>query len=159
MFGIAYQQCRWNYNDEEDVKQVDADFDEHDIPYDVLWLDIEHTDGKKYMTWDNGKFPNPKEMIENIASKGRKMVTIIDPHIKRDSGYHIHTEATQRQFYVKKKDGSDYEGWCWPGSSSWIDFVNPEARAWWASKFFLDNYQVCYLFSRKSTVFKVYIKF
>ena len=26
---------------------VDNGFDEHDIPYDVLWLDIEHTDGKK----------------------------------------------------------------------------------------------------------------
>ena len=29
---------------------VDSGFDEHDIPYDVLWLDIEHTDGKKYDT-------------------------------------------------------------------------------------------------------------
>ena len=28
------------------VRSVDAGFDEHDIPYDVLWLDIEHTDGK-----------------------------------------------------------------------------------------------------------------
>ena len=28
---------------------MDNGFDEHDIPYDVLWLDIEHTDGKKYV--------------------------------------------------------------------------------------------------------------
>ena len=27
---------------------VDAKFDEHDIPMDVIWLDIEHTDGKRY---------------------------------------------------------------------------------------------------------------
>ena len=46
-FAIAYHQCRWNYKSEEDVRAVDAGFDEHDIPYDVLWLDIEHTDGKK----------------------------------------------------------------------------------------------------------------
>ena len=26
---------------------MDAGFDEHDIPYDVIWLDIEHTDGKR----------------------------------------------------------------------------------------------------------------
>ena len=26
---------------------VDAGFDEHDIPMDVIWLDIEHTDKKK----------------------------------------------------------------------------------------------------------------
>ena len=33
-----------------------------DIPYDVLWLDIEHTDGKRYFTWDSYKFPEPKKM-------------------------------------------------------------------------------------------------
>ena len=27
---------------------VDEGFDQHDIPYDVLWLDIEHTDGKRW---------------------------------------------------------------------------------------------------------------
>ena len=47
-FSIAYHQCRWNYKSQEDVAAVDAGFDEHDIPYDVLWLDIEHTDAKKY---------------------------------------------------------------------------------------------------------------
>jgi len=26
---------------------VDAGFDENDIPLDVIWLDIEHTDGKR----------------------------------------------------------------------------------------------------------------
>jgi alpha-glucosidase (family GH31 glycosyl hydrolase) len=36
---------------------VNAKFDEHDIPMDVMWLDIEHTDGKKYFTWDARKFP------------------------------------------------------------------------------------------------------
>ena len=29
------------------VFSVDKNFDTHDIPYDVIWLDIEHTDEKK----------------------------------------------------------------------------------------------------------------
>ena len=29
---------------------VDENFDAHDIPYDVIWLDIEHTDGKKWVS-------------------------------------------------------------------------------------------------------------
>jgi len=44
----------------------------------------------RYFTWDTAKFPNSVAMIDKLAAKGRKMVTIIDPHIKRDSGYHIH---------------------------------------------------------------------
>ena len=69
---------------------VDAGFDEHDIPMDVIWLDIEHTDGKKcvnkieyvphvfifgsrYFTWDGSKFPSSVDMINGVATKGRKV--------------------------------------------------------------------------------------
>ncbi|XP_077522330.1 glucosidase 2 subunit alpha isoform X3 [Amblyomma americanum] len=141
LFSVAYHQSRWNYNDQDDVRSVDAGFDEHNLPYDALWLDIEHTDGKKYFTWDPFKFSQPEQMIRNLTAKGRRMITIIDPHIKRESGYHIHSEATEHGYYVKNKDGGDFEGWCWPGSSSYLDFLNPEVRQWWASKFALDQYK------------------
>ena len=47
MFALGYHQCRWNYRDEEDVAAVTAGFDANNIPYDVIWLDIEYTDGKR----------------------------------------------------------------------------------------------------------------
>ncbi|KAM5178800.1 neutral alpha-glucosidase C isoform 2-T2 [Callospermophilus lateralis] len=72
LFSLGYHQCRWNYEDEQDVKAVDAGFDEHDIPYDVIWLDIEHTEGKRYFTWDKKRFANPKRMQELLRSKKRK---------------------------------------------------------------------------------------
>ncbi|KAI9155933.1 glucosidase II [Blastocladiella emersonii ATCC 22665] len=141
LFGVAYHQCRWNYNDEADVRDVDAGFDTHDIPYDVLWLDIEHTDGKRYFTWDALKFPNPAKMIDGVAAKGRKMVTIVDPHIKKDDQYYVSAEATAKDLLVKSPPPKDnaapapFGGWCWPGDSNWIDFLNPAARDWWASLF------------------------
>ncbi|KAF9950152.1 hypothetical protein BGZ70_001487, partial [Mortierella alpina] len=141
-FSIAYHQCRWNYNNQQDVAEVDAGFDEHDIPYDVLWLDIEHTNGKRYFTWDDAKFPNPTDMQQSLGAKGRKMVTIIDPHIKKDGDYHVSKEGAELDVYIKNKDGdSDFDGWCWPGSSQWIDFYNPKARDWWASLFSYDRYK------------------
>ena len=87
-------------------------FDEHDIPMDVMWLDIEHTDGKKYFTWDARKFPDSIAMTEGLAAHGRKLVTIVDPHIKKDSGYWVHNDLSSKGLYVKNKDGGDYEGWC-----------------------------------------------
>lgn len=85
--------CRWNYNDAADVAQVNAGFDEHVMPCDVIWLDIEHTDGKRYMTWDKTKFPDPEGMISDLAGIGRKMVAIVDPHVKRDEHYALHKEV------------------------------------------------------------------
>ncbi|XP_029862729.1 neutral alpha-glucosidase AB isoform X1 [Aquila chrysaetos chrysaetos] len=141
LFALGYHQSRWNYNDEEDVAAVERGFEEHAVPCDVLWLDIEHADGKRYFTWDPSKFPRPRDMLQRLAAKKRKMVSIVDPHIKVDSGYRVHNELRSRGFYVKTKDGSDYEGWCWPGSAAYPDFTNPEMRAWWASMFAYDQYE------------------
>ena len=140
-FALGYHQCRWNYRDENDALTVHANFEKYDYPYDVLWLDIEHTDGKRYFTWDKSLFPNPEQMQEKIASQGRKMVTIVDPHIKRDSSYYVHNEATSKKLYIKDKDGKDFDGWCWPGSSSYPDFTSSKVREWWATQFFYKNYK------------------
>jgi len=141
-FALGYHQCRWNYRDEEDVYAVHNKFEELDYPYDVLWLDIEHTDGKRYFTWDKGPFPNPITMQLTLKAQGRNMVTIVDPHIKRDDKYYIHKEATAKGLYIKDKDGiKDYDGWCWPGSSSYLDFTNQKVRDWWAEQFAYNRYQ------------------
>jgi len=139
-FSIGYHQCRWNYKSSEDVLAVSGGFDTHDMPVDVLWLDIEHTDAKKYFTWDRASFPDPAAMQRALADKGRRLVTIVDPHIKRDNNYHVHQEATAASHYVKNKAGSDYEGWCWPGSSAYLDFFQQRVRDFWADLFSLRRY-------------------
>ncbi|KAK6019516.1 hypothetical protein OSTOST_14847 [Ostertagia ostertagi] len=63
------------------ISGVNENFDVYDIPMDVMWLDIEHTDGKKYFTWEPHKFAHPKEMIDGLAAKGRKMVNQLLIHI------------------------------------------------------------------------------
>lgn len=141
LFSLAYHQCRWNYNDEEDVKNVNAGFEQHQLPMDVMWLDIEHTNDKRYFTWDPVKFSNPEAMMENLSKYGRKLVTIVDPHIKIDSNYHIYSEAKSLDYFVKDKNGNAVDGWCWPGSSSWPDFSDERVQEWWASKFLLENYK------------------
>ncbi|KAL1786476.1 neutral alpha-glucosidase C [Sigmodon hispidus] len=127
LFSLGYHQCRWNYEDEQDVKAVDAGFDEHDIPYDVMWLDIEHTEDKKYFTWDKKRFENPRRMQELLRSKRRKLVVISDPHIKVDPNYSVYAEAKEQGFFVKNPEGGDFEGVCWPADVG--GFIgNPEAE-------------------------------
>lgn len=52
---------------------MDQGFDQYDIPYDFIWLDIEHADGKRYFTWDPHKFSQPKEMLQGLMDKRRKV--------------------------------------------------------------------------------------
>ncbi|KAI5633446.1 glycosyl hydrolases family 31 domain-containing protein [Phthorimaea operculella] len=93
-----------------------------------------------YFTWDAEKFPHPGDMVANLTAKGRKLVLIIDPHIKREAGYFLHEDATEHGYYVKDKDGKDYEGWCWPGSSSYLDFFDPAVSQYYADRYKFDNF-------------------
>ena len=140
-FAIGYHQCRWNYVTDEDVKDVDRKFDKHNIPYDVIWLDIEYTDGKKYFTWDSHNFADPIGMQKQLGSHDRKLVVIIDPHIKNEGGYSVVDELKAKSLAVNNKENNIYEGWCWPGSSHWIDCFNPAAITWWQSLFSYSSFK------------------
>ncbi|KAI9537763.1 hypothetical protein NQZ68_022425 [Dissostichus eleginoides] len=141
LFSLGYHQCRWNYNDEADVRAVDAGFDHHDIPYDAIWLDIEHTDGKRYFTWDPVTFPNPSGLQRHLEDKKRKLVVISDPHIKVDPDWSMYREARDGGHFVKNRDGEIYRGSCWPGESSYLDFSRADTRAWYSRCFGLDKYK------------------
>ncbi|XP_053701962.1 neutral alpha-glucosidase C isoform X3 [Synchiropus splendidus] len=141
VFALGYHQSRWNYNDDTDVRQVDAGFDSHHIPYDVLWLDIEHTDGKRYFTWDPVCFPDPSGLQRHLEKKKRKLVVISDPHIKVDPDWSIYCEARDGGHFIRSRDGHVFEGTCWPGPSSYLDFSSPHTRAWYSRLFSLDKYE------------------
>uniref|UniRef100_A0A3B3VVQ4 Glucosidase alpha, neutral C n=1 Tax=Poecilia latipinna TaxID=48699 RepID=A0A3B3VVQ4_9TELE len=141
LFSLGYHQCRWNYNDEADVKAVDAGFDRHKIPYDVIWLDIEHTDGKRYFTWDPALFPKPAALQQHLEKKKRKMIVISDPHIKVDPDWPLYREARDGGHFVKDREGQIFQGTCWPGESSYLDFSCPETRAWYSRCYSFDKYK------------------
>ena len=67
--------------------------------------------------------------MKTLREEGRRLVTIIDPHIKKDEGYFLYKEIIDKKLFVLEKNGEDpYVGWCWPKTSIWVDFMNKEAR-------------------------------
>lgn len=81
----------------------------------------------KYFTFDQVKYPNVPGLIGTLEGDGRKLVTIVDPHIKVDNHYNIYKIAKENEFFVKTKNLKDFVGKCWPGDSCWIDFLNSDA--------------------------------
>lgn len=65
---------------------------------------------RRYFTWDPVNFPNPKDMIKTLALKDRKLVVVIDPHIKQDPEYKIYTDAVEKGLFVKYSNGSTFIG-------------------------------------------------
>nr|CDS33785.1 neutral alpha glucosidase AB [Hymenolepis microstoma] len=136
LFAISHHQSRWNYRDQDEMKAVNDGYVAHYLPVDSLWLDIEYTNNKRYLHWDTVKFPNPDQMVDELTANGRKLVVIFDPHIKVDHNWPTCSQAKEGGFYVKKlgqESVTDFDGWCWPGSSYWPDFYRAEVVDWWAN--------------------------
>lgn len=125
----------------------------------MLWSDLYYSQDMEYFVFNNVTWPLYKvaELEQEIESQKRRLVTINDPHIKTSFDYFVYSEgqalqnATQNptnitNCFIKLPDATtDYVGDCWPGPSSWVDYLNENAAAWWGSlyqygKFLGTNY-------------------
>lgn len=129
LFSLGYHQCRWNYNDEKDVLNINSLFDEHQIPYDVIWLDVDYADSRKYFTWQPEKFPDPEGMLKELDITGRNLVLIIDTHLK--TGYLLSDTIREKEITIKDSENKTFVGQCWPGEAVWLDSMNPASQEFW----------------------------
>jgi alpha 1,3-glucosidase len=53
-------------------------------------------------------------MQEDLASRGRQTVVIVDPHVKRDPDFPMHKYAEEHHLYVRNKDNNTFEGCACP---------------------------------------------
>lgn len=137
-WALGYHQSRWSYYPESRVRKLAADLRAKKIPADTLWLDIDYQEGFKPFTWDREHFPDPKKLIAELKSQGFHLVTIVDPHPKKEPGYHVYDQGVAGNHFVKNPDGRLFEGPVWPsgarknpGMSVFPDFTRAATRRWW----------------------------
>jgi alpha-glucosidase len=135
LWALGYQQSKWSYYPESEVRDLAKGFRDKKIPCDVLHIDIDYMDGFRCFTWDPEKFPAPKKMISDLAEDGFKTIVIIDPGIKLDHDYWVFKEALEKGYFCKRADGKYMKGKVWPGDCYFPDYTNPEVRAWWGGLF------------------------
>jgi alpha-glucosidase len=148
LWSLGYNQCRYSYYPESRVRLVADTFREKKIPADVIWLDIHYQDSFKPFTWNHDRFPNPRKMLADLRAQGFRVVCIVDAHPKKEIGYLPYDSGLAGDDFVKRPDGSVFEGPVWPskaeenpGPSVFPDFSRPATREWWGSLFqpFLDD--------------------
>lgn len=141
LFALGYHQSRWTYKNTKEIESISAKMDKDLIPHDSIWLDLDHTDNKKYFTFDPTHFNNIKKVLKQFQKENRYLVSLVDPHLKVERDYQIYYEAKESGYFIKAKNRRDYFADCWPGRSGFIDFFNPSAREWWADQFMYKNYR------------------
>ncbi len=132
-WAIGYHQCRWSYRSEQEVRALATEFRQRQIPCDVIHLDIDYMHGFRVFTWNPDRFPDPAQLIQDLAQAGFKVVTIIDPGVKfePDSDYPVLETGLQKDYFVRQRNGKLFHGYVWPDRAVFPDFMQSEVRQWW----------------------------
>jgi len=160
MWALGNQQSRYSYYPEAVAEEVARQYREHDIPLDVMHLDIHYMQQYRVFTWDTSRFPNPKAFTERLSKQGVKVVTIVDPGVKyqppqpgardvqlnpelspQDKSYYVFNQGFSNNYFLKRQDGKLYIGRVWPGEAVFVDYTLEAARRWWGDLFhaYTDN--------------------
>ncbi len=147
-WALGYHQSRYSYFPESRLRLLADTFREKRVPADVLWLDIHYLDGYTPLTWNRERFPDPRKLLSELRAQGFRVVTIVDPHPKKEAGYAPYDSGLANDAFVKNPDGSLFEGSVWPSNaeknprpSVFPDFSKPSVRDWWGGLYeeYLDD--------------------
>ena len=132
-FGLA--QSRWGYKTEEDVREVARQYKEHDLPLDMICMDIEYMQDYADFTVNKERFPDLTKLSADLKAQGIRLVPIIDAGVRVDPNDSTCTEGLERGYFCKKADGTPFVAAVWPGKAYFADFLRPEVREWFGHKY------------------------
>jgi alpha-glucosidase len=137
LWSLGYQQSRYSYFPEAEVRRVAGRLRSEHIPADVIWLDIDYQLKNRPFTVDPERFPHFDQMIKDLKAEHLHTVVITDLHVGDlpNAGYKPYDEGEAGNYFVKNPDGSNYVGVVWPGKSVFPDFTSKPARDWYGTLF------------------------
>ncbi len=108
--------------------------EERDLPlhvfhFDCFWMREFHWCDFK---WDPRTFPDPPAMLQRLHERGLKISVWINPYIAQLS--ELFKEGVEGGYLLKNKDGSVWQTDQWQAGMGIVDFTNPAACEWYASK-------------------------
>ncbi|MGC8831949.1 MAG: alpha-xylosidase [Thermoproteota archaeon] len=108
---------------------ADRDIPLHVFHFDCFWMKEFHWCNLK---WDNRVFPDPREMLKRLKSRGLHICVWINPYIAQRS--ELFDEAVEHGYLLKKPSGDVWQTDDWQAGMGIVDFTNPDACSWFSSK-------------------------
>jgi alpha-glucosidase len=104
---LGFHNCRYGYENIEQVRDVVKNYSLAGIPLDTQWIDIDYMAGYRDFTFDAVDFPvaEVQKFVEELHGNGQRFVPIIDPGIMVKKGYEAYEEGIEQGLFVKDVTG------------------------------------------------------
>lgn len=134
-WGLGFHQCRYGYQDVYEVAGVVYNYTAAKIPLETMWTDIDYMNKRQVFTLDGERFPLEKmrEFVGYLHDNHQHYVVMVDPAVAASDNEAFNTGKAQDVF-LKKADGSIYNGVVWPGVTAYPDWFAPNTGSFWTSQ-------------------------
>jgi len=133
-FGLWLSTSFTTAYDEPTVTSFIRGMAERDLPisvfhFDTFWMrEFNWCD----FAWDPRTFPDPRGMLARLKADGLRVCLWINPYIAQRSP--LFAEGRDRGYLLKRPNGDVWQGDHWQPGMGLVDFTNPDACRWYASK-------------------------
>ena len=110
------------------VLQYADDIIKNNYPFNVLEIDDRWQIYYGDLGFDPQRFPNPRQMIDELHAKGFKVTAWVIPFL--DPKSQAFAEGAKNGWLVRMADGSPYLVEWWQGRGGQLDVTNPSALEW-----------------------------
>ena len=133
-FGLWLSTSFTTTYDEETITSFIDGMAERDIPLQMFHFDCFWMKGYEWCNfdWDKTQFPDPPAMLKRLKERGLGICVWINPYIAQRSS--LFDEGVKNGYFIKNTDGSVFQCDMWQPGMAIVDFTNPEACEWYASK-------------------------
>ena len=133
-FGLWLSTSFTTTYDEETITSFIDGMAERDIPLQMFHFDCFWMKGYEWCNfdWDKTQFPDPPSMLKRLKERGLGICVWINPYIAQRSS--LFDEGVKNGYFIKNTDGSVFQCDMWQPGMAIVDFTNPEACEWYASK-------------------------
>ncbi len=130
-WALGHHHARWGFGSEQEVRRIVVGYRERGLPLDAIHLDIDHYAAYQVFTVDQKRFPQLPVVAEELRQDGIRLVSIVDPAVKAESGNTVYDSGTAENAFVRDSVGKLVRGVLWPGEAVYPDFTRARVRRWW----------------------------
>ncbi|MFP3234495.1 MAG: alpha-glucosidase MalA, partial [Sulfolobaceae archaeon] len=130
-WALGYMISRYSYYPQDKIVELVDLLQKEGIKVTSVFLDIDYMDSFKLFTWHKDRFYDPKKFINELHSRGVKIITIVDHSVRVDQNYEVFSSGLGK--YCETDKGDLFVGKLWAGNCVYPDFFREETREWWSN--------------------------
>ena len=135
-WSLGWHQCRYGYKNVSVLTQVFNNYTAYGLPLDALWSDIDYMSVYEDFVLDPVNYPknNMTRLIQSLQTVGKHWVPIVDAGTAQNNSdpYYIKGNSMNVWIMDPYTPSQPAVGIVWPGNATFVDWVHPNASAYWS---------------------------